>query len=88
MDKKQGEEKMKCIYCGHDDSKVVDSRATVETNSIRTYAHKGKLSNPIVALKIATSDRKVILRILDFMLFIFSEFNLQMQSNSNLLILN
>ena len=26
---------MKCIYCGHTDSKVVDSRATVETNSIR-----------------------------------------------------
>lgn len=26
---------MKCIYCGYEDSKVVDSRATVETNSIR-----------------------------------------------------
>lgn len=26
---------MKCIYCGHGDSKVVDSRATIETNSIR-----------------------------------------------------
>ncbi|MBQ3493785.1 MAG: transcriptional repressor NrdR [Clostridia bacterium] len=26
---------MKCIYCGHDESKVVDSRATIETNSIR-----------------------------------------------------
>ena len=26
---------MKCIYCGHEESKVVDSRATLETNSIR-----------------------------------------------------
>ncbi len=26
---------MKCIYCGYEDSKVVDSRSTVETNSIR-----------------------------------------------------
>ena len=26
---------MKCIYCGYEDSKVVDSRATIETNSIR-----------------------------------------------------
>lgn len=26
---------MKCIYCGCEDSKVVDSRSTVETNSIR-----------------------------------------------------
>ncbi|MBO7527393.1 MAG: transcriptional repressor NrdR [Clostridia bacterium] len=26
---------MKCIYCGFEDSKVIDSRATVETNSIR-----------------------------------------------------
>lgn len=26
---------MKCIFCGHSDSKVVDSRATIETNSIR-----------------------------------------------------
>ena len=26
---------MKCIYCGHNESKVVDSRATQETNSIR-----------------------------------------------------
>ncbi len=26
---------MKCIYCGCPDSKVIDSRATVETNSIR-----------------------------------------------------
>ena len=26
---------MKCIYCGSEDSKVVDSRATIETNSIR-----------------------------------------------------
>lgn len=26
---------MKCIYCGYDDSKVIDSRATIETNSIR-----------------------------------------------------
>ena len=26
---------MKCIYCGHEESKVVDSRATEETNSIR-----------------------------------------------------
>lgn len=26
---------MKCIYCGCEDSKVVDSRATIETNSIR-----------------------------------------------------
>ena len=26
---------MKCIFCGYADSKVVDSRATVETNSIR-----------------------------------------------------
>ncbi|MBE7075166.1 MAG: transcriptional repressor NrdR [Clostridiales bacterium] len=26
---------MKCIYCGFEDSKVVDSRSTVETNSIR-----------------------------------------------------
>ena len=26
---------MKCIYCGCADSKVIDSRATVETNSIR-----------------------------------------------------
>ena len=26
---------MKCIYCGCEDSKVIDSRSTVETNSIR-----------------------------------------------------
>lgn len=26
---------MKCIYCGCEDSKVVDSRSTIETNSIR-----------------------------------------------------
>lgn len=26
---------MKCIYCGYEDSKVVDSRSTIETNSIR-----------------------------------------------------
>lgn len=26
---------MKCIFCGYDDSKVIDSRATVESNSIR-----------------------------------------------------
>ena len=26
---------MKCIYCGYEESKVVDSRSTVETNSIR-----------------------------------------------------
>ena len=26
---------MKCIYCGYENSKVIDSRATVETNSIR-----------------------------------------------------
>lgn len=26
---------MKCIYCGYEDSKVIDSRSTVETNSIR-----------------------------------------------------
>lgn len=26
---------MKCIYCGHEESKVLDSRATDETNSIR-----------------------------------------------------
>ncbi len=26
---------MKCIYCGFEDSKVIDSRSTVETNSIR-----------------------------------------------------
>lgn len=26
---------MKCIYCGFEDSKVVDSRSTIETNSIR-----------------------------------------------------
>ena len=26
---------MKCIYCGHEDSKVLDSRSTEETNSIR-----------------------------------------------------
>lgn len=26
---------MKCIYCGCEDSKVIDSRATIETNSIR-----------------------------------------------------
>lgn len=26
---------MKCIYCGYHESKVVDSRATLETNSIR-----------------------------------------------------
>lgn len=26
---------MRCIYCGCEDSKVIDSRATVETNSIR-----------------------------------------------------
>lgn len=26
---------MKCIYCGCEESKVVDSRSTVETNSIR-----------------------------------------------------
>ncbi len=26
---------MKCIYCGYEDSKVIDSRATDESNSIR-----------------------------------------------------
>lgn len=26
---------MKCIYCGYEESKVVDSRSTIETNSIR-----------------------------------------------------
>lgn len=26
---------MKCVYCGHEDSKVVDSRSTEETNAIR-----------------------------------------------------
>ncbi len=26
---------MKCIYCGHAESKVIDSRATEESNSIR-----------------------------------------------------
>lgn len=26
---------MKCIYCGHEDSKVIDSRSTLETNAIR-----------------------------------------------------
>ena len=26
---------MKCIYCGNSESKVIDSRATIETNSIR-----------------------------------------------------
>lgn len=26
---------MKCIYCGHEESKVLDSRSTDETNSIR-----------------------------------------------------
>jgi transcriptional repressor NrdR len=26
---------MKCIYCGHTDSKVIDSRSTTELNSIR-----------------------------------------------------
>lgn len=26
---------MKCIYCGCEDSKVMDSRATIETNAIR-----------------------------------------------------
>ena len=26
---------MRCIYCGHEDSKVLDSRSTDETNSIR-----------------------------------------------------
>lgn len=26
---------MKCIYCGFEDSKVVDSRSTIEINSIR-----------------------------------------------------
>ena len=26
---------MKCIYCGYEESKVIDSRATDETNSIR-----------------------------------------------------
>jgi len=26
---------MRCIYCGHEDSKVLDSRSTEETNSIR-----------------------------------------------------
>ena len=26
---------MRCIYCGNSESKVIDSRATVETNSIR-----------------------------------------------------
>lgn len=26
---------MKCIYCGHSESKVIDSRSTLETNSIR-----------------------------------------------------
>lgn len=30
-----GENKMKCIYCGHLDSKVIDSRSTSEQNSIR-----------------------------------------------------
>lgn len=35
MDKKQGEEKMKCIYCGNTESKVLDSRSCDENNSIR-----------------------------------------------------
>ena len=26
---------MKCIYCGYEDSKVIDSRSTLETNAIR-----------------------------------------------------
>jgi len=26
---------MKCIYCGHEESKVIDSRSTEETNAIR-----------------------------------------------------
>lgn len=26
---------MKCIFCGHNDSKVIDSRSTDDTNSIR-----------------------------------------------------
>ncbi len=26
---------MKCIYCGHEESKVLDSRSTEETNAIR-----------------------------------------------------
>ena len=26
---------MKCIYCGYNDSKVIDSRSTIETNAIR-----------------------------------------------------
>ena len=26
---------MKCIYCGNDESKVIDSRLSNETNSIR-----------------------------------------------------
>lgn len=31
----KGEKNMKCIYCGHEESKVLDSRSTDETNSIR-----------------------------------------------------
>ena len=31
----KGEKPMRCIYCGHEDSKVLDSRSTDETNSIR-----------------------------------------------------
>ena len=35
MDNIQGEEKMKCIYCGNTESKVLDSRSCDENNSIR-----------------------------------------------------
>ena len=31
----QGDEKMKCIFCGYEESKVIDSRSTDESNSIR-----------------------------------------------------
>ena len=31
----QGDGVMKCIYCGNEESKVIDSRSTEETNAIR-----------------------------------------------------
>ena len=43
------------------------TRRIIDINSIRMYAHKGKLPIPIVALNIATSNRNVILRMLYFM---------------------
>ena len=42
------------------------TRSIIDINSIRIYAHKGKLPIPIVALNIATSNRNVILRMLYF----------------------